>query len=430
MNEAGLLRARKGLGRGWAGRWVLRCALAGLCFGVGAQAAQHNAAHSTNTRHKPAAKANASASASPEARLIEIFKRVGRGELAQALNLAETLARDVPHFALAQLVYADLLSARTRPLHTLGDVQAPAGSAAAQALTELRTESRLRLRALQERPPLGLVPSELLKLAPQTRHAIAVDASRSRLYLFENRNANLTLVGDYYISVGKLGIGKRVEGDQRTPLGVYFVTSQIDRRSLADYYGAGALPINYPNVLDQRRGQTGSGIWLHGTPREQYSRAPQASDGCVVLANPDLERLLGTVAVGSTPVVISQQLKWISPAETALVAAPIEQHLAAWVQAKNSANRASLAQFYASDFNADGKTYADWVVQLERDLQRLGGASVQIKDLSVLRWRDNQDTWVVTFGEVQAGRRSGVTRRQYWQRQGDKWSIFYEGVLS
>lgn len=443
MSVAGLLHARCGLGRWGVGRagagWLCVLALAGLGWGSGAQASTRSAnaagkshtasaPHTTSTRHNPAPPPRAPSS--PEARLIDVFKLVGREELGPALERAQALVRDVPQFALAQLVYADLLSARTRPLHTLGDLQAPTGSPAAQALAELRAESRLRLRALQERPPAGLLPAELLKLAPQTRHAIAIDASRSRLYWFENRDARLTLLGDYYISVGKLGIDKRVEGDQRTPLGVYHITSQIDRRSLADYYGAGALPINYPNVLDQRRGKTGSGIWLHGTPQAQYSRPPQASDGCVVLANPDLKNLLGTVAVGSTPVVISPQISWISPAAAATAAVPIEQRLAAWVQAKNSANPAALARFYARDFNADGKTHADWMLQIERDLRRLGGGSVQIKDLSVLRWRDSQETWVVTFGEVQTGRRSGVTRRQYWQRQGDQWSIFYEGVLS
>jgi cyclophilin family peptidyl-prolyl cis-trans isomerase len=98
-----------------------------------------------------------------------------------------------------------------------------------------------------------------------------VDASRSRLYLFENTPQGLRLVADYYASVGKLGIEKSVEGDQRTPLGVYFITSRLDPATLRDFYGAGALPLNYPNPLDQLRGKTGSGIWLHGTPPDQFS---------------------------------------------------------------------------------------------------------------------------------------------------------------
>ena len=106
-----------------------------------------------------------------------------------------------------------------------------------------------------------------------------------------------------------------MEGDQRTPLGVYFITSRLDPATLKDFYGAGALPINYPNPLDQSRGKTGSGIWLHGTPPDQFARAPLATDGCLVLANPDLERILRTVEPRSTPVVIARQLQWVAAAQ-------------------------------------------------------------------------------------------------------------------
>ena len=37
-----------------------------------------------------------------------------------------------------------------------------------------------------------------MELAPRYKHAIAVDASRSRLYLFENTDKGLKLVADYY----------------------------------------------------------------------------------------------------------------------------------------------------------------------------------------------------------------------------------------
>ena len=33
------------------------------------------------------------------------------------------------------------------------------------------------------------------------------------------------------------------------------------------------------------------------------------------------------------------------------------------------------------------------------------------------------------FGEVVAGTRTGVVKRQYWVRRGTQWKIFFEGVL-
>ena len=364
-----------------------------------------------------------------EARLIEIYRLIARADTRTALAQAQGLVSEYPNFALAQLVYGDLLSSRTRPITRFGDVPAAQRQAKAQALDELRAESVARLKALRERPPAGHVPAEFVLLSRANRHAMAVDASRSRLYLFENRAQGLTLIDDYYISVGKLGVEKQQEGDQRTPLGVYFITSQLDPKSLRDFYGSGALPINYPNMLDLRRGKTGSGIWLHGTPPEQFSRPPQASDGCVVLANPDLERIIKTVAIRSTPVVIASQLTWVTPGEARSRSGAFESRLNAWRKAKSSGNLAELNSFYANDVSIGGKTLSNWLPTLEREMAQHRGRELAIKDLSMLHWQDKDETMVVTFGEVATGRRTGATKRQYWLRRAGQWTIFYEGVI-
>lgn len=364
-----------------------------------------------------------------EARLINIYRQIGQGDTQGALRQAEQLVKDFPSFALAQLVYGDLLSARTRPVKSFGDVSPEQLKTADGALNELKSESLLRLKALRERPPVGSVPAEFLQLSPSNKHAIAIDASRARLYLFENRASGLTLVADYYISVGKLGLEKKTEGDQRTPLGVYFITSQLDPKSLKDFYGSGALPINYPNVLDLKRGKTGRGIWLHGTPPGQFSRAPLASDGCVVLANPDLTHLAQTVEIRSTPVLIAHNLKWV-PAQTQQPRSQeFKGHLDAWLKAKSSGNMAQLTAFYAADFNNSGKTLTDWLPTLRREVSATRGRTLELKDLSLLHWVDANETMVVTFGEVPIGQHTGLTKRQYWTREGKQWRIFYEGIV-
>ncbi|MES2954070.1 MAG: L,D-transpeptidase [Pseudomonadota bacterium] len=367
-----------------------------------------------------------------EARLIEIYKLAGQAKGREALAKAERLVNTHPNFQLAQLVYGDLLAAQARPLRTLrtlGDVPDDTAKAGAGMLGDLRQESLLRLKALRERPAAGTIPSQFLALSPRNKHAIAVDASRARLYLFENTPTGLKLLADYYISVGKAGTEKTVEGDSRTPLGVYFVTSNLDPKSLKDFYGSGALPINYPNALDLKRGKTGGGIWLHGTPPTQFARAPLASDGCVVLANPDLERIIRTVEVRSTPVVIAQSLKWVAPQSAKAEGKTFEDALQSWHRARSGSDLAALTSLYTSDFSSYGKTLADWTTVLRADRDKRAGRSVQLKDLSYLRWTDSNDTMVVTFGEVVSGSRTGPTRRQYWVRQGSQWKIFFEGVI-
>ncbi len=365
-----------------------------------------------------------------EARLIEVYRLIGQASMREALAKAQGLVNDHPNFQLAQLVYGDLLAAQTRPVRVMGDAPDTMARAAGPLLAELREESQMRMKALRERPPAGAIPSQFVSLSQRNKHAIAVDASRSRLYLFENSATGVKLLADYYISVGKSGIEKVAEGDLRTPLGVYFITSNLDPKSLKDFYGSGALPINYPNPYDVKRGKTGSGIWLHGTPPGQFSRAPKATDGCVVLANPDLERIIGTVEVRTTPVVIAQKLDWVAPQSVQKDGKTFDAALQAWRSAKAGGDIARVLGFYTPDFTSNGKNLSDWSKSaLRAELDRSRGKDILLKDVSYLRWTDTADTMVVTFGEVNEGARTGPTKRQYWVRQGGQWKIFFEGVI-
>lgn len=364
-----------------------------------------------------------------EARLIEIYKLIAQAQNRDALARADRLVEDFPSFQLAQLVHGDLLAGQTRPIKVFGDVPEAVARSSSAALAELREESQRRVRALRERPKEGTLPSQFLALSQKSKHAIAIDASRSRLYLFQNSPSGLSLLADYYISVGKAGTSKTMEGDQRTPLGVYYITSNLDPKSLKDFYGSGALPISYPNILDSKRGKTGSGIWLHGTPPSQFSRPPQATDGCVVLANPDLQHIIRTVEVRTTPVVIASQLNWVVPQSTRAESKPFEDTLHGWRNAKTSGNLQQVLTYYTPDFNSNGKTLEQWTPTLKTELDQTQGRTIQLKDVSYLRWTDAADTMVVTFGEVADGTRVGWTKRQYWIRQENRWKIFFEGVI-
>lgn len=361
---------------------------------------------------------------SPEARLIGIYQLIAAHQLDQALYAADQLTREWPTFKLAHLVQADLLAARAAPLASFG-AAAAAGRHTAQDLGLLQAEAQLRLRALQERPPEGAVPAEFLLLPKSVRHAIAVDTSRARLYLFENAEHGLRRVSDHYISVGKQGVDKLVEGDQRTPLGVYFITDRIDARSLEDRFGAGALPLNYPNAYDKVRGRTGSGILLHGVPSNTYSRPPQDSDGCVAMSNEDLLRLAAQLPQRDTPVVISRRIQWVAPAEVAERRRSFLDTMSQWKQARLEANLDALDALYRPVQQAPG----DLAAQEAKMRQRLATPAKAIDDLSVLTWSDEKDTMVVTFREQAAGARRDRIVRQYWNRDGKDWRIVAEGPV-
>ena len=367
--------------------------------------------------------------ASPEARLIDVYRLIRAGQARAALDRAEALARDVPNFQLAQLVYGDLLLVRQGAFAGLGESPAAMPPTAKETLAQLRREAALRLAALIERPPVGALPREFIELPQSSRHAIAVDASRSRLYLFENSRQGFRLVADHYVSVGRLGVGKHAQGDQRTPLGVYFITSRLDAAQVQDFYGPGALPLNYPNEYDRRQGKTGHGIWLHGVPPQNFARGPQSTDGCVVLANDDMQRLLREVAPRSTPVLIAEAIQWVTPVQAEVVRQDARRLLEQWRAARSSGDAQRLMPFYSSQY-ANGTTATGrWDQALAKELRASQGRAAELKDVSILSWRDKSDVLVVTFGLVNKGQRTGQVKRQYWGKEGGQWKIFFEGVI-
>ena len=395
---------------------------------VAATGAGAAAAASSHSKKKAAAAQGLQA----EARLLQIYQQIGQGQTRPALAAAEKLVAEHPNFALAQLVYGDLLVAQTKGIRAVGDVPEATVRAAPGVLTDLREESLMRIRALRERPAAGLIPANFVRLSQRNQHAIAVDASRARLYLFENTPQGLRLVADYYASVGKLGTDKNVEGDLKTPLGIYYVTNTLDPNSLKDLYGAGALPINYPNPYDMRRGKTGSGIWLHGVPQDQFARAPKATDGCVAISNPDLQDVLKRVEIRTTPVVILPKIDWVNPAQSNADAAAFDRAFAAWRSAKQAGDLERTMAMYQGDFNSYGKTLADWRGIVSAEITKKRGN--ELKDVAVLHWVESPQsaTMVVTFSEVPSGAVSGPTKRQYWLRSPathNQWKIFFEGII-
>ena len=245
-----------------------------------------------------------------EKALSLVFESIEQSKFDQALERVEALIKANPNYRLAHMIRGDLLLARTRTITAFGN----AGNVPPEKIEDLRSEALSRLRALKERPAAGQVPRYVLQFRPDQTHALVVDSKRSRMYVFDNDRGHPRFVADYYVTLGKRGVEKAREGDQKTPVGVYHVTANLSRKKLGDFYGSGAFPINYPNEWDKRHGRNGHGIWLHGTPSDTFARPPRASDGCIVLSNVDLQLLSGELQVGLTSVIIADEIQWVDSA--------------------------------------------------------------------------------------------------------------------
>lgn len=367
----------------------------------------------------------------PEERLIAIYRDIGKGRLDLALPRAQELARDLPNFQLVQQLHGDLL------LATAGLLDAPATPASAagvpvsaEGAQRLRSQALTRLEALRSPPPPGTVPRQLLDLPPDVTLAVAVDTSRSRLYLLERSGAGrLQVRSSHYVSLGSLGTGKRSEGDQRTPLGVYWITSRLEGKQVGDFYGPGALPINFPNEHDRRLGRTGANIWLHGTPSREYARAPRSTNGCVVLANDDMRLLLRELQPRRTPVLIARHIDWVAPQSLSGDRQFVRDLLGKWQTLRVEGDLRRLAGLYARQFDNGDVNLTGWLQKLSRDVSDGRLARRQVGEPTVLSWQEQGDALFIEFPETdgaQPGR--SLRRRQYWARDSGQWKIFSEGV--
>ena len=364
----------------------------------------------------------------PEAQLVTIFKEIEANRLGNALQLTDALLSQHPNYRLASLIKGDLLLARRQDIQTFGAMT----GAPPDKVADLRAEAIVRLRGYREKPETKNIPRYLLQMQPDQRHAIVVDTKRSRLYLYENDLSNggrPRFVADYYVTQGKLGAEKVSEGDKKTPIGVYHVTSSMPRQKLADLYGSGAFPINYPNEWDKRQGRNGSGIWLHGTPSNTYSRPPKASEGCVVLTNQDLDIVAKSLQVGLTPVIISNSVEWLSFDDWAKERNELNKSIDAWRTDWESRDTERYMRHYSKRFKTNDQSFEQFAAQKKQVNANKEWIKVKTENLSVFRNPGKEEVVVVTFDQDYRSNNLNnlMKKRQYWLREDGKWKIIYEG---
>lgn len=352
----------------------------------------------------------------------DIYKSLAEHRLDEALKSTDLLIKEFPNFKLAHLLRGDILSMKSgRIIKQIGDIpNLPSNKR--DDLEKLRDEAFARFKAVKDRPKKDLLPSELMVLNRDQKYIILVDTGRSRLFLYENSFPHPRLVTDFYVSQGKLGAVKEREGDKKTPIGVYKITELLPKEKLTDFYGPMALPINYPNNWDKRHGKTGYGIWLHGMPAKYASRPPRDSDGCVVLANQDLLALKDFVDIGSTQVIISENLDfvpvelWKSQRQAAL------KMVKAWRDDLESSVQTAM-RHYSSEVVIDGMQLTEWRNHLPQATKGLG--KVKIEEVSVVKYPSQDDMILVSF-EQNDSLFGQVHKEQYWKKVGTRWQIVQE----
>jgi len=362
----------------------------------------------------------------PEAMLVRALLDISDSKFSSAFDHIDSLITANPNFRLAQLVKGDLLLSRTRPIKSIGN----ASGGSVEQVAGLRDEARARLVRSQIAPSPELAPRYLLQLPESQKLALVLDSTKSTLFVFENTGKIPRYVADYYVTIGKNGMEKLREGDKKTPVGVYRVVSRLPKDKLTDFYGSGAYPISYPNEWDLMRGRDGHGIWLHGTPRDTYSRPPRASDGCIVLTNQDLETLAAKLQIGSTPIVIADSIDWAKPAEVESIRSELASAIEDWRHDWESRNTDAYLRHYARKFTSNGLNLTQWSAQKYQVNSAKSWIRIKVSDMSLLLYPGKEEMAVATFDQDydSSNLSHRMMKRQYWIRENSKWRIVFEGA--
>ncbi|MDP2752206.1 MAG: L,D-transpeptidase family protein [Rhodocyclaceae bacterium] len=362
----------------------------------------------------------------PEPLLARVVEHIEQNQWDKALQQLDALIKAYPNFRLAHLIKGDLLLARARPLKSFGE--GGSGLATQDKVADLREEVIARLKAYKNKPATNAIPRYLLQMRSDQKHAVVVDTQKSRLYLYRNDNGTPRFVADYYIAHGKLGTDKLREGDKKTPVGVYHVTASLPRQKLTDFYGSGAFPISYPNEWDKRMGKNGHGIWLHGTPSDTFSRPPKASDGCVVLANQDLDDLSKSLQIGLTPVIISSSIEWLSLDDWQAERASLLKMIDEWRRDWESLDTDRYARHYSKKFQSAEQNLTEWVEHKRKVNAGKSWIKVETRNVSMFRNPGKDEVVVITFEQdYQSSNLSNIMKkRQYWIKEEGRWKIASE----
>lgn len=277
-----------------------------------------------------------------------------------------------------------------------------------------------------------LVPASLIKLDSSHQQVIWVEMEKGLLHLMvPNESSGEWQIGfSRPISIGKAGYGKEYEGDNRTPVGLYHVTSFLSDEELIDYYGHGAFPINYPNTFDRLKRRTGYGIWLHGLPKDEDQRPLLASEGCVVIDNTAFDWLREYLIEGHTKVLLGDQISWTSTSQMTLLREELETTIEGWRSAWANIDNDLYLSYYADDFTNGDLNLTDWVEYKNRIHRVKDWIEVEISDMSILAYPGEVDMIVTEYYQhYRSSNFDAQGKKQiFWRRQPNgSWKIIYEG---
>ena len=188
------------------------------------------------------------------------------------------------------------------------------------------------------------------------KYAMVVEKDTQQLFVYSYDDA-FKKIYNFKCSTGEVAGEKSRSGDKKTPEGVYFFTNEYKKRDLSLTYGIMAFPIDYPNFFDRIEGRKGYSIWLHGTDKPIK---PRDSNGCIVLANNDIDRLAKYIDLNRTPIIIVDKLLYASFDDRSGIKSSIFNLLKQWNHALENGTYHEYLDCYAPEYLPDISWWTEW----------------------------------------------------------------------
>jgi murein L,D-transpeptidase YafK len=266
--------------------------------------------------------------------------------------------------------------------------------------------------------PVERVPAYLLQLPAGVATVLIAETGSSMLHRVVNNGGGIEYGDERYMSIGENGVGKQRPWDRRTPLGIYFVTEQLDTSKLHERYGPTAFPLDYPNAWDRRNDRSGDGIWIHGVEEGNGRRPARDTDGCIALPNDELLKLENELVPVVTPVIITREMHWTSPEAISTVRGELSRVLEDWAASIRSGDLHGYLSAYAGDFEYRGMSRDEWA---RYRLETIGAAridDIRIEDVLLLADPEDDGLYLSRFRQsiVEGDRTVTTQKRLYWRR--------------
>lgn len=245
--------------------------------------------------------------------------------------------------------------------------------------------------AVSNERPAALWPAALLQISTTeafSKHVILVDKKQRKLMVFERDGETIREIEELPADIGKSDGDKKRANDRRTPEGIYFFEKRLAPPAIPfATYGRMAFTTDYPNLFDKRQGKTGSGIWLHSIP--DTTALTRGSRGCVVIRNDALERVQNWIQLKQTPIIIYDQVEYLTHEEHERRRREMNKWLETWKAAWESKSIDAFLSYYAPDFSAQGfPTYKDFETHKRRVFQNAASIKVTLSQPYLLLYRD------------------------------------------